>query len=126
MNLLDNWKSVVVDNYANFDGRARRSEYWYFVLVQVIISFILQLLDLVLVAAADLPVAPLGTLFGIAMLVPGLAVAVRRLHDTGRSGWWLLVALIPILGWIYIIYLYVIEGTQGPNEYGEDPKAGER
>lgn len=87
MNLLDNWKSVVVDNYANFDGRARRSEYWYFVLVQVIISFILQLLDLVLVAAADLPVAPLGTLFGIAMLVPGLAVAVRRLHDTGRSGW---------------------------------------
>ncbi|HMR18381.1 MAG TPA: DUF805 domain-containing protein [Sphingobacterium sp.] len=117
---------VVRDNYANFNGRARRKEYWMFVLVNVIISVILGLIDGIfgLSIGGNAGAGVLGSIYALAVFVPGLAVAVRRLHDTGRSGWnylWVLTCI----GIIYVLYLMIIEGDQGQNEYGADPKGGE-
>lgn len=121
---------VVRDNYANFNGRARRKEYWMFFLFNVIIGAILNVLDRIfgLSLVDDNAYGGgggiLGTIFSLALFIPSLAVGVRRLHDTGKSGWNLLWALTCI-GVIYVIYLYIIEGDKGQNEYGPDPKQEE-
>ena len=91
--------------YATLSGRARRSEYWWFVLVNVIIGII--------------PIV--NIIWGLLALIPGIAVSVRRLHDTGRSGWWLLLALLPLVNLI-LIYFYVCDSQPGANQYGENPK----
>ncbi|UIR55702.1 DUF805 domain-containing protein [Sphingobacterium sp. SRCM116780] len=127
MELKEAFLKVVRDNYANFDGRARRKEYWMFFL-----SYMIVYLAIIIVAAILSSISSTlgGLVYGIlslaslAILVPSLAVAVRRLHDTNKSGWFLLLTLIPLAGF-YVIYLLVIEGDRGPNEYGEDPKGGE-
>jgi len=114
---------VVRDNYANFNGRARRKEYWMFLLFQIIISIVAALLDNALGLTFS-ELIPYGYLyFGIALalFIPGLAVAVRRMHDVGKSGWILLIALIPLAG-LYILYLAIKKGDQGDNQYGPDPK----
>jgi len=108
---------VVRDNYANFKGRARRKEFWMFVLFNFIISFTLGIVGYII----GTPL--LSNLYSLAIFIPSIAVAVRRLHDIGKSGWWLLIAFIPIIGFIWLIVLYATEGDSGPNEYGEDPKA---
>lgn len=98
--------------YADFTGRAQRSEYWYFFLF----SFLVQsLIDLVLNSDSA------SGLASLALLVPSLSAGARRLHDTGRSGWWQLLILIPILGWIILLVFYVKEGDAGENDYGYDP-----
>lgn len=98
------------DNYANFNGRAARPEFWWFMLACVIVAFVLGLFNMNMLAL----------LFQLAVLVPSLAVGSRRLHDIGKSGWFQLVCLIPLLGWILLIYWFV-QPSAGPNQYGEGP-----
>lgn len=111
-----NWYLKVLQNYVNFEGRARRTEYWMFTLINFVISlgigFIANLIGLEV----------LGTVYSLAVLLPGIAVAVRRLHDIGKSGWMYLLIFLPVIGWIWLIVLLATEGNAGPNEYGEDPK----
>lgn len=119
MEIKDWFLKVVRDNYANFNGRARRKEYWMFVLANLLIGVVFGILGQI----ASL-FSYISGLISLALLIPGIAVAVRRLHDTNKSGWFLLLALIPFVN-LYLIYLLVIEGDKGPNQYGPDPKAEE-
>jgi len=112
--------------YATFSGRAARSEFWYFVLFVIVGQAVANLIDVSSMAwEMGRGGGVLGLLFGLAVLVPNIAVAVRRLHDTDRSGWWWWLWLIPVIGWIILLIFYISEGTRGPNQYGEDPLAGE-
>ena len=111
------WWLGVYKNYAGFTGRARRTEFWMFTLFQIIINVVLSILNRV--SGAFLIVS---ILFGIASLIPTLAVGARRLHDTGKSGWLQLLLLIPIVGAIILIVFWAIDGTRGPNQHGPDPK----
>jgi uncharacterized membrane protein YhaH (DUF805 family) len=111
-----NWYIEVLKKYAVFSGRARRKEYWYFVLFNLIIMIILTIIDL----AIDSSI--LSTLYSLAVLIPSIAVDVRRLHDTNRTGWWLLIGLIPIIGWIVLIIFMVQDSQKGENQYGPNPK----
>ena len=104
-----------LSNYANFSGRASRPEYWYWVLFQFVVAIAASIVD----AVATMGI--LGILTGLGLLLPGLAVSVRRLHDIGKSGWNILWGLIPLLGAIYLIYLYVQPSAPGANEYGASP-----
>ncbi len=118
-----NWYLEVLKKYTVFNGRARRSEYWYFFLFNLIISVVLAVLDhLMGMAHAAFGMGMLGTLYSLAVLLPGLAVSVRRLHDTDRSGWWLLIAFIPLIGAIVLLIFMVMDGSAGDNRFGSDPK----
>ncbi len=120
-----NWYLEVLKKYVDFSGRARRKEYWYFVLFNVIISIVLSVMDGVLGLKTRDGVSPLSGLYSLAVLLPSIAVGVRRLHDTGRSGWYLLLGLIPCIGGI-ILLVFAIEDSQfGENEYGPNPKEEE-
>jgi uncharacterized membrane protein YhaH (DUF805 family) len=107
----------VLSQYVGFSGRARRSEYWYWVLAYFLVYLVAAGLDAVVNTSL------LVTLVALAVLLPSLAVGVRRLHDTGRSGWWLLLGLIPVIGGIILIVFCVMEGTPGSNAYGPNPKS---
>lgn len=111
------WYLKVLKQYADFNGRARRKEFWMFVLFNFIISVVLGAIDGVIGSYGAL-----SGIYGLAILIPGLAVSVRRLHDTGKSGWMILVSLIPVIGFIWLLVLYVSEGTPGENQYGASPK----
>jgi uncharacterized membrane protein YhaH (DUF805 family) len=104
-----NYYLKVIQNYATFSGRARRSEYWYFVLFNLIFSIVLAIVG----AVIRFPL--LSTLYSLAVLLPSIAVAVRRMHDVGKSGWFVLIP-------IYNLILCCTNGDNGSNEYGEDPK----
>jgi uncharacterized membrane protein YhaH (DUF805 family) len=117
MILIETWKLVVLQRYAKFDGRAGRSEFWWFVLANLIISAVLNILGNVTSLFTVLAVV-----YSLGVLIPGIAVAIRRLHDTDKSGWFLLLALIPIVGFIILIVFYAMEGTPGPNKYGAGPE----
>jgi len=112
-----NWYLGVLKQYAVFTGRSRRQEYWMFFLFNVIIAVVLNVVDRVI----GLPGA-LGILYNLAVLVPGVGVGIRRLHDTDRSGWWILIALIPVIGIIILIVFLAQEGKPGQNQYGTNPK----
>ena len=114
-----NWYLKVVQNYFEFNGRARRKEYWMFALVNIIISWSLSLLDLVLGTTFFYIISLIYTLL---FFIPSLAVLVRRLHDIGKSGWFFLVALIPLVGVIWLLVLLCMEGESRPNKWGENPK----
>src|SRR4051794_17813646 len=123
------WYLKVLKQYTDFNGRARRTEFWMFVLFSAIASAILGLVDSLIgtarfIASGGYFYSPgvLGGIYGLAVLVPTLAVGVRRLHDTDRTGWWWLLWLIPIVGQIILIVFWALEGTPGPNQYGPDPK----
>lgn len=126
--MIEYYKKVVFENYANFKGRARRSEYWYFALANGIISFLLIIIGLIVgtIFADAITGVIIGyglvMLYSLATLLPGLGVVVRRLHDVGKSGWFYFVALIPLVGPIWILILFCTEGNYGPNQYGNDPK----
>lgn len=109
------WYTDVIKQYAVFDGRAGRPEYWWFFLINTIISVVL---DVALRGAAG---QLIGAIYTLAVLLPSIGVGIRRLHDTNRTGWWLLVGLIPIVGWIWIIVLLALAGDPGPNRYGPPP-----
>ena len=109
-------------NYVNFTGRATRSEFWYWALFVFLVSIATSAIDYVLFPEGW--VAPISTLVGLAMFLPNLSVTVRRLHDLDRSGWWVLLALIPIVGMIVLIIWGCTRGTVGPNRFGSDPLVG--
>jgi uncharacterized membrane protein YhaH (DUF805 family) len=118
-----NWYLEVLKKYAVFDGRARRKEYWLFFLFNIIISIVIGIIDgMVGTSGAVGSLGLLGGLYTLAVLIPGIAVAVRRLHDTSRSGWWILIGLIPIIGVIVLIVFMVQDGTPGENQFGKNPK----
>ena len=104
--------------YADFSGRARRSEYWWFVLFLFIANAVLGLIDSAIFGFSDPGVGLLAPLFSLATLLPSLAVGARRLHDIGRSGWWLLLALIPLIGFIILLVWFCTRSEEGPNEHG--------
>lgn len=114
-----NWYISVLRQYAVFSGRARRTEYWMFVLCNVIVMLLLGMVDKLIGGDNEL----ISSIYSLAVLLPSLAVAARRLHDTDRSAWWLLLGLIPIIGTLVLIYFMVCNGQQGPNRFGDDPKA---
>ncbi len=108
---------TVIGKYADFSGRARRSEYWFWTLA-IGLGYIVA----IILAAVAKPLGILAIIFYLAIIVPSLAVGVRRLHDTGKSGWFILLGLIPLVGF-YLLYLYCQPGTAGANRFGPDPKA---
>jgi len=121
------WYIKVLRQYADFTGRARRSEYWYFNLINAIVSFGLGLFtgffgamypDSGIVSITSI----LILLYSLAVLIPSIAVGVRRLHDIDRTGWWLLVGLVPFIGVIVLIIFFVTDSTPGSNRYGPNPK----
>jgi uncharacterized membrane protein YhaH (DUF805 family) len=117
MNFTDAIKSGF-QNYANFSGRDQRSAFWYWVLFSVIVGTVLTLVDQQL---SDEGTPILSGLFSLATLIPNLAIAARRLHDTDRSGWWQLLVFIPLIGIIVLIVWYASRGTSGPNRFGPNP-----
>lgn len=119
-----NWYLEALRKYAVFDGRARRMEYWMFVLINCLIVVVLSVVDTVVgLFSLGNSVGALTGLYWLVVLVPSVAVTVRRLHDTDRSGWWALLALLPVLGTIVLFVFCVLAGTPGPNRFGENPKA---
>jgi uncharacterized membrane protein YhaH (DUF805 family) len=115
--LINYWKKVVLENYANFEGRARRAEFWWYVLAGICVSIVLNIL-----AAIASVLVILSLIYGLGVLIPGIAVGIRRLHDTDKSGWWLLIGLIPLVGAIVLIVFFATEGTRQPNQWGPSPK----
>ena len=120
------WYHEVVRKYAVFGGRARRMEYWFFNLINLVIVILLAFIDWtagwVFISSAGERYGTLTSVYNIAILIPALAVTIRRLHDTGRSGWWVLINFIPLIGLILIIVFLAEKGEHGVNEYGPDPK----
>jgi len=110
-----NWYLSVVKNYVGFEGRAGRSEFWYFTLVNFIIAIVINVLGSVL------GMKILGTIYALALLLPSIAVSIRRLHDIGKSGWWLLVGFIPVIGIFVLIYFYVQASEVNENRFGPMP-----
>ena len=123
-----NWYLHVLRNYANFSGRARRSEYWYFVLFNLLFSVAAMIVDNVLGTTFDtglgfsMPYGFVYLSYILAVFIPGLAAAVRRLHDIGKSGWMILVALIPLAGAIWLLVLLLTDSNPGENAYGSNQK----
>ncbi len=117
-----NWYMEVLRKYAVFSGRARRKEYWMFTLFNIIVYIVLAIIDSAAgLQLGDSPYGILTAIYGLAVLIPSLAVAVRRLHDTGRSAWWLLIGLIPLINLILLV-LMVLDSEPVDNEYGPNPK----
>jgi uncharacterized membrane protein YhaH (DUF805 family) len=110
------WYLGVLRNYAVFHGRARRREYWMFALISFIVSLVLGIIDYLMRTNV------LGVLYTLAILIPSLAVHVRRLHDTNRSAWWLLIGLIPLIGAIVLLVFTLMDSDPGDNDYGPNPK----
>ncbi|MGF1683612.1 DUF805 domain-containing protein [Photobacterium minamisatsumaniensis] len=117
-----NWYLYVLKKYAVFTGRARRQEYWYFILINMLISFALQMINQWFINPADSGGGVLGVIYSLAILVPTLAVSVRRLHDTGKKGWWLLLGLIPVVGVLVLIFFFIQDSEVTSNVYGPNPK----
>lgn len=120
-----NWYLTVLKKYAVFSGRARRKEYWMFILFNMIFCLIAMALDKILGIGFDClynTYGPIYIIYILAVFIPGLAVVVRRLHDIGKSGWMYLICFIPIVGAIWILVLLVKDSDQGENKYGANPK----
>ncbi len=114
MNFQTAIKTCLMQKYMDFNGRASRPEFWWFALFTLVVSLVLQ------VIGGDI----LGAVFALAVLLPGIAVAVRRLHDVDRSGWWYLLVLIPLIGALILIFAFFIHrGTEGPNRFGAPTRA---
>lgn len=111
--------ATCLQKYAVFSGRARRSEYWYFVLAYTIVGFVAGVLDGVIAPHQEMGPASLIAFFGL--VLPSWAALVRRLHDTDRSGWWSLMMFVPLVGLIVMIIFAIQKGTAGPNRFGPDP-----
>ncbi|GLB52529.1 aminopeptidase [Neptunitalea chrysea] len=115
------WYLKVLRQYVDFKGRARRQEYWMFILFNIIFSIVAAILDMLLGTGLD-DVGVIRTLYSLVVFLPGFAVAVRRLHDVGKSGWMCLVGLIPLVGAIWLIVLMATDGEPGENKWGPNPK----
>jgi uncharacterized membrane protein YhaH (DUF805 family) len=114
-------------NYANFQGRSSRGAFWWWVLVSLIAGFVLGFIDGMInpsLAMSAVPIGPVSGIFLLATLIPNIALGMRRLHDTDKSGWWLLISLIPFVGAIVLIVFYILPGTAGDNKFGANVEAG--
>ncbi|SFC58648.1 DUF805 domain-containing protein [Pseudoalteromonas denitrificans] len=111
------WYLDVLKKYAEFSGRARRKEYWMFMLFNFIVAFVIGFVEGIIGSGGIV-----GGLYSLAVLLPGIAVSVRRLHDTDRSGWWLLIGLVPIVGALVLLFFMVQEGKETENDFGSNPK----
>lgn len=119
-----NYYSICLSKFADFSGRARRREYWTFALVNCLIAMLLLILGLAF--GEDSPASNIMvTIFYLIMLVPSLSVSVRRLHDTGKSGWYMFLSLIPLIGGLILLVWALMDSEPGENQYGENPKGGE-
>ncbi len=118
-----NWYIAVLKKYAVFSGRARRKEYWMFVLFNFIFGVVLTIIDRVAGLHIGTSLGVLSFIYGLALIIPGLAVIARRLHDTNRTGWWILIGLIPFVGAIILIVFAALDSQPGENQYGPNPKA---
>jgi len=129
------WMILPLKRYFEFTGRSRRKEFWMFALFLFILGIVASIVDHILGYGAVTTTSgpgsfnfsytsygPLTIILLLGTIIPRIAVAIRRLHDTDRSGWWLLLILIPIIGWIILLVFYCTDGTHGPNRFGEDPK----
>ena len=114
---MNYYLDVLKNHYADFNGRARRKEYWMFTLGNLIVAVVIG------VVAGLIKFPLLVSLYGLAVLVPGLAVCVRRLHDIGKSGWWVLIGLVPVIGGILLLVLMCLDGEPKENQWGANPKA---
>lgn len=119
-----NWFIAALKKYATFSGRAQRSEYWYFVLFYILIILALAVIDPLSGSLhGNSGYGLLSSLFTFAMIIPSIAVGVRRLHDTDRSGWWMLMAAVPLIGSIVLFVFFVQDSQAGDNRFGANPKA---
>ncbi len=117
------WYLAALKKYAVFRGRARRKEYWYFILFNLIITFVFGFIDnLAGTFNPETGVGLMGGIYSLAVLLPSIGLTVRRLHDTDRSGWWIFISLIPLIGAIVLLVFMVIDGTSGENRFGANPK----
>ena len=118
-----NWYLQALKQYAVFKGRARRKEYWFFALFNLIVSVVLTVVDYMTGSLdPELGVGLLSGIYSLAILIPSLAVTVRRLHDTDRTGWWVLIAFIPLIGAIVLLVFMLLDSKPGDNRYGPNPK----
>ena len=118
-----NWYLEALKKYATFEGRARRKEYWFFALFNSLAVLVLMIVDGVTGTFDEkVGLGLLSGLFFLAVLTPGLALSVRRLHDTTRSGWWILIAFIPFIGGLVLVVFALLDSTAGANQYGPNPK----
>ena len=116
------WYLKVFNQYSDFSGRARRREYWMFMLFNIIFAIIAMLLDEIIGTSDQDGYGILYFLYALALFIPGIAVTVRRLHDVGKSGWMYLIVIIPLIGFIWLFVLLLTNGDQGENKYGANPK----
>ena len=128
--IVENFRRIVTTQYFDFNGRTRRQVFWYYVLAYVVIYIAVSIVESIFFGGGMMPYGygfyrpqPLTGLLSLALLLPSLGIAARRLHDTDRSAWWLLIGIIPIVGWLILLYWYVQPGTVGSNQFGPDPKA---
>jgi uncharacterized membrane protein YhaH (DUF805 family) len=105
------WYLEVLKKYAVFTGRSQRAEFWWFFLIHLIIGAVLSMIS-----------ETLSSIYGLAVLLPAIGVSIRRLHDTGKTGWWILLHFIPVIGTIVLIIFFVQDSDPGSNEYGPNPK----
>lgn len=119
------WFIKVLRQYSDFDGRARRKEFWMFVLFYILFSACIAFMDDMMdTAYSEEPFSGgiLSTAYALALFIPSLAVSIRRLHDTGKSGWMILLSFVPFIGWIWLLILYCQDSEPGSNPYGPNPK----
>ena len=125
MTFMESVRTCLKENYCNFEGRAPRSEYWWFALFAALLGIATSILDGFLgtytVTSSGKMIGFINSIFLLAMLLPSIAVAVRRLHDTDRSGWFYLLIFIPLIGSIILIIFFIQQGTNGRNRFGDDP-----
>jgi len=114
------WYTDVIRKYAVFNGRAARPEFWWFVLYNLIIAAVINLVAGIIVGRSSGQVV--GDLYSLAVLLPSLGVGIRRLHDTNRTGWWYLLVFIPVIGWIVLIVFLAMASDSGSNNYGSNPQ----
>jgi uncharacterized membrane protein YhaH (DUF805 family) len=114
-----NWYLKVINQYFDFSGRARRKEYWMFMFLSILLSWTLAIIDIVF---GIYIFSIISTIYSLLIFIPSLAVFLRRLHDSGYSGWYLFLILIPFLGWIWLLVLLCLESEPGQNKWGENPK----
>ncbi len=118
-----NYYMDVLRKYFVFSGRARRKEYWMFFLFNLLATIVLAFIDSAIgMYSTENGIGLLSGVYSLAVLIPSLAVGVRRLHDTGKSGWWLLIALVPFVGSIVLLVFFVLDSDPGSNQYGPNPK----
>ena len=121
MGFMDAVKNVLLNNYFSFNGRASRSEYWWWFLAQFIMAIPLSFLDGLVFGWDYSDPTWFSNIFILAMILPNISVLVRRLHDTGRSGWWYFIALVPCVGIIILLVFTIMDGEPHPNQYGDVP-----